>query len=121
MFSEVLASSRELLESGTPVLLTLDAQIEEEKVRLLASRVESLEKAIAARVRNLRISVAGSLEVDELQKVIAADGRGKGRIVLVTRSNGHVVEVGLPGNYAIQPKTLSGLKNVLGILEMREF
>ena len=121
MFSEVLAASRELLDSGTPLLLTLDAQLEEDKVRLLANRVESLEKAIAARVRNLKISVAGSLEVSELRDLISADGRGKGRIVLVARSNGHVVEVALPGTYAIQSKTLAGLKNVPGILEMREF
>ena len=59
--------------------------------------------------------------MSELRDLISADGRGKGRIVLVTRSNGHVVEVALPGTYAIQSKTLAGLKNVPGILEMREF
>jgi DNA polymerase-3 subunit alpha len=121
MFSEVLSVSRELLDSGAPVLLMLDAQMEEDKVRLLASRVDSLEKALAARVRNLKIRVAPELPVDEFQKLLAEDGRGKGRIVLLARSNGHVIEVALPGSYAIQPKTLSGLKDIPGILEMREF
>ena len=121
MFSEVLSVGRELLDSGAPVLLTLDARLEDDKVRLLASRVDSLEKAIAARVRNLKIRVADSLPVDEVRDLLAADGRGKGRIILVARSNGHVVEVALPGTYAIQPKTLAGLNNLPGIAEIREF
>ena len=121
MFSEVLSASRDLLESGAPILLTLDAQLEDDKVRLLASRVDSLEKALAARVRNLKLKVLPSLPMDEFQKLLAEDGRGKGRIVLVTRSNGHAVEVALPGGYAIQPKTLAGLRDVPGIAEIREF
>ncbi len=121
MFSEVLSASRELMDSGAPLLLTLDAQMEQDKVRLLASRVDSLEKAMAARVRNLKIRVAPELLVEEFQQLITEDGRGKGRIVLLARSNGHVVEVALPGSYAIQAKTLSGLKVIPGVIEMREF
>jgi DNA polymerase-3 subunit alpha len=121
MFSEVLSASRELLDSGAPVLMILDAQMEDEKVRLLTNRVESLEKALAARVRNLKIRVAPELPVDEFRQLMAADGRGKGRIILLTRSNGHIVEVALPGTYAIQPKTLSGLKDIPGVAEIREF
>jgi len=121
MFSEVLSVARDLLESGAPVLMTLDAQMEEDKIRLLTSRVESLEKALAARVRNLKIRIAPELPMDEFRKLLNDDGRGKGRIVVVTRSNGHVVEVALPGGFAIQPKTLAGLKDVPGVVEMREF
>ena len=121
MFSEVLSASRDLLDSGAPVLMIVDAQMEDERVRLLASRVDSLEKAMAARVRNLKIRVGADLPVDEFRQLIAEDGRGKGRIVLLTRSNGHVVEVALPGTYAIQSKTLAGLRDVPGVSEIREF
>ena len=121
MFSEVLATARELMDGGTPMLLTLEAQLEQEKVRLLVTRVESLEKAIAAKVRNLKLRVETALPMDEFRDLMMADGRGKGRIVVVTRSNGHEVEVSLPGTYAIQPKTLAGLKNIPGIADIREF
>jgi DNA polymerase-3 subunit alpha len=121
MWSEVLAASRELLESGAPVLLTLDAQMDDERgVRLLCSRADPLEKALAARLKNLRLSVNDTMPVHELQDLLAADGRGNGRITLAARSNGSWVEIALPGRYAIQPKTLAGLKNVPGILEIRE-
>jgi DNA polymerase-3 subunit alpha len=121
VFSEVLSASRDLLDSGTPVLLTLDGQLEDDKLRLLGSRIESLEKAVAARVRNLKIRVEPSVPVDELRVLFAADGRGKGRIILVTRTASHDVEVALPGTYAIQPKTLTGLNDIPGITEIREF
>ena len=121
MFSEVLSASRDLLDAGAPVLLTLDAQMEDDKVRLLASRVDSLEKALAARVRNLKIRVSPELPVDKFQDLIAKDGRGKGRIVLETRSNGHWIDVALPGGYAIQSKTFTGLRDMPGVVEMREF
>ncbi|MCB2106330.1 MAG: DNA polymerase III subunit alpha, partial [Rhodobacteraceae bacterium] len=120
MFSEVLQASRDLLESGMPILLTVDAQLEEERVRLLASRVDSLEKALAARLKNLRIQVDQAVPLPELQALLDADGRGNGRIHLSARSNGHWIEIALPNRYAIQPKTLSGLKNLPGVVEIRE-
>ena len=121
MFSEVLSESKELLESGAPLLLTVDAKLEDEKVRLLASKVDSLEKAIARRLSNLRITVTGDLPVTELRTLLDADGRGNNRIVVTTRENGHWIDVALPGKFAIQPKTLSGLKNMPGIADIREF
>ena len=121
VFSEVLSASRDLLDPGTPVLLTLDAQLEDEKLRLLASRIDSLEKAVAARVRNLRIRIESNVPMHELRDLLMADGRGKGRIVLSTRTKDMDVDVALPGTYAIQPKTLSGLNNIHGIAEIREF
>jgi DNA polymerase-3 subunit alpha len=121
MFSEVLAASKDLLESGAPLLLTVDAQLEDEKVRLLASKVDALEKAIARRLSNLRITVTGDLPVAELRTLLDADGRGNNRIVVTTRENGHWIDVALPGKFAIQPKTLAGLKNIPGIADIREF
>ncbi len=120
MFSEVLASSRDLMDSGAPVLMTLDAQMEEERIRLLCSRADPLEKALAARLKNLKLSISDALPVFELQDILNADGRGNGRITLSARSNGHWVEITLPGRYAIQPKTLAGLKNIPGITDIRE-
>ena len=121
MFSEVLAASRDLLDADMPVLLTLDAQMEDDKVRLLTSHVESLEKALAAKVRNLKILVTSDLDVARLSEVMNDDGRGKGRVVLEARVNGSVVEVKFSEGYAIQPKTLSRLGDISGVADIREF
>src|SRR5204863_2755838 len=61
MFSEVLSAARDLLESGMPLLLTVDAQLEDDKVRLLVSRVDALDKVVAARLKNLKLTVGADL------------------------------------------------------------
>ncbi len=120
IFSEVLIASRELLESEAPLLLTVDAQLENDQVRLLASKIEALESALSKRLSNLRITVTSDVPVAELRDLLAQDGRGNNRIILSARQNGHWVDVALPGKFAIKPATLSGLKNIPGIAEIRE-
>lgn len=90
-------------------------------MRLLASKVEPLETALAKRLSNLRITVTCDVMVQELRELLAQDGRGNNRIVLTTRQNGHWIDVALPGKFAIKPATLAGLKNIPGIAEIREF
>ncbi|MGE4064944.1 MAG: DNA polymerase III subunit alpha [Rhodospirillaceae bacterium] len=121
MWSEVLAASKELLDGEGAVLLTLDAQLENGKVRLIATRVDDLEKAAAARVRNLELHVTPDLSAPDLSALLSSDGRGNGKIVVVTRQNGHFVQLALPERYAIQPKTLSKLRELHGIADIREF
>jgi len=56
MFSEVLAASRELLDSEAAVLLTLMPR-SRMKSAPARQRVEDLDKALSARVRNLKVHV----------------------------------------------------------------
>ncbi|MDG2321442.1 MAG: DNA polymerase III subunit alpha [Rhodospirillaceae bacterium] len=121
VFSEVLVASRELLESGDPLLITLDAKLENDQLRLMATRMTPLDEAVAARLDNLRIQIKDGARVDELQEIIDADGKGNGRILLVARSNGHEVEVSLPDRYSISASTLGRIKDVPGVEEIRQF
>lgn len=121
VFSEVLVASRELMESGQPMLITLDAKHEDDQVRLMVTKLTPLEEAIAARLDNLRIQLKDGTPVDEIREIIDADGRGNGRILLVAQSNGHEVEVALPDRYAISPETLGRVKDVPGVMDIRQF
>lgn len=121
VFSEVLVASRELMESGQPMLITLDAKLEDDQVRLMATKMRPLDEAVAARLDNLRIQVSDGAPVAEIKEIIDADGRGNGRILLVARSNGHEVEVALPNRYAISSATLGRIKDVPGVTDIRQF
>jgi len=121
VFSEVLAASRELMESGQPMLITLEGRIEDDQVRLLANKMTPLDEAVAARLDNLRIQVNDGAPVEEIKEIIDADGRGNGRILLVARANGHEVEVALPDRYAISSTTLGRIKDVPGVTDIRQF
>jgi DNA polymerase III subunit alpha len=121
VFSEVLAASRELLESGQPMLITLDARHENDQVRLMVTKLMPLDEAVAARLDNLRIQVKDGAPVEELKEIIEADGRGNGRILLVARVNGHEIEIALPDRYAISSQTLGRVKDVPGVTDIRQF
>jgi len=103
------------------MLVTLDARMEDDRVRLMATKMTKLDEAVAARLDNLRVQVRDGAPVDELREIIAADGRGNGRILLVARSNGHEVEVALPDRYAISAQTLAKIKDVPGVMDIRQF
>lgn len=121
VFSEVLAASRELMDSGQPMLITLEGRIEDDQVRLMANKMRPLDEAVAARLDNLRVQLSDGAPVDEIKEIIDADGRGNGRILLVARSNGHEVEVALPDRYAISATTLGRIKDVPGVTDIRQF
>ena len=48
LFSEVLATSRDLLASGKPLLITADARLEDDAVKLLAQTIQPLDVAAAS-------------------------------------------------------------------------
>ncbi|MFL2770364.1 MAG: DNA polymerase III subunit alpha [Rhodospirillaceae bacterium] len=121
IFSEVLSSSRDILESGNPLLLTLDARLEDDQVRLLVNRLTLLDEAIASRLDNLRIQISDSARVDELKEIFVVDGKGKSRILLVTVSNGYEVEIALPERYAISAITLAHVKDIPGVEDIRQY
>jgi len=118
-FSDVISASREMLESGKPLLVTLDARIEDDKVRLMATKVEALEEAVTGRLRNIEIHVSDQLSIDKLTTVLADDGYGQGKIVFVVRANGHLVEIKLNDGYAVSPATVSAIRNMAGVTELK--
>ena len=55
MFSDLLATGRDLLEPGKTVLLTADVRTEEDSLRLTAQQVRPLDEAVADAAAGLRI------------------------------------------------------------------
>ncbi len=121
IFSEVLAKSRELLDSGKPLLVYADARVEEENVRLLASDIKALDQEVANSAAGLRIGIGDAGAVEELRKVVANAKKGKGAIRVQVRSaEGAEVEIRLKETFAITPEIRQALGQVPGILEVAE-
>jgi DNA polymerase-3 subunit alpha len=120
IFSEVLAASRDLLESGQPLLLTLDARMEEEQIKLLAQEIQALDQAAAKTSGGIKVYFADSTPVADLKALLARETRGKGRVILVPQTDQGDVELLLKGNYALSPGLLSSLRSLPGVRELRE-
>ncbi|MEE8279785.1 MAG: OB-fold nucleic acid binding domain-containing protein, partial [Alphaproteobacteria bacterium] len=121
VFSEVLAASRELLESGTPVLVTADARRDGEGMRLTAQSIRPLDEAVASAAPGLKVFVAHEAALPGLKEVIARVQKGRGRVDLVLDLAPEAeVEIALPGGYAVTPEAQSAIKALPGVVEVRE-
>ncbi len=121
VFSEVLAASRDLLDSGRPVLLTAEVRADGEGVRLSAQNIEDLDAAAAKAVAGLKIRIDRAEALDGLKRAIAQGRGGRGRVSLILDTDeDQAVEITLPGGYAISAQLRAALGAVPGIVELRD-
>ena len=128
IFSDTLAVCRELLEPGTPVIISVEAERDGETLKMRVQSLEALDKAAAAIPRNLRvvldpgplssgkISMAG---VRALMKPSVARG-GEIRLVLPLADRGRELEFVLPGRFEISPQDSNRLAVMPGVTEVVE-
>ncbi|WP_424813997.1 DNA polymerase III subunit alpha [Roseococcus sp. YIM B11640] len=120
-FSEILNRSRELLEEGQAVLVTAEARLDGEALRLTAQDVEPLEKAAAGVGQGMRIFLDTATAVPDIRKLLERDGRGKGRVSLVPRlAPGQEVELTLPGLWNVSPRIMQAMKLLSGVSGVEE-
>ncbi|MBR0653795.1 DNA polymerase III subunit alpha [Plastoroseomonas arctica] len=120
-FSEVLNRSRELLVEGRAILVTAEAKMEGEALRLTAQEVESLEKAAAGIAQGVRLWLDQTAAVEPIRLLLEREGRGKGRVVLVPMTGpGQEVELALPGSFNVGPRLMQAMKVVPGVASVEE-
>jgi DNA polymerase-3 subunit alpha len=121
LFSEVLGQARDLLGSGKPLLISADARLEEETVKLLAQNISPLDQAAASAAAGLRIAVNDIVALPGLRDIIGGEKKGRGRIVLDLVLGGDAsAEIQLPGAFAISADTRARLADLAGVVEVQE-
>lgn len=121
VFSEVLAQCRDLLASGTPILLSVDADRKgEDEIRFLAQAIEPLTEAVAAVTRKLNIHVSGSGAIGEIKALLVRAGAGKVRVSLVMNAGGNEAEIELPGSWNVTEGIPRSLRAIGGVGDVRE-
>ncbi len=120
IFSEVLSASREFLEAGEPLLLTVEGRSEGESLRLMASDIAPLAAAVAEAGVGLKLFLSGREPLDRVKAVLEHEPRGRGRIALVLDlADGQEVELELPDSYRLSPDARQEIKTLAGI-EVRD-
>jgi len=121
LFSEVLSSSRELLVAGNAILITADAQLQNDELRLTVQSVRALDQAAAsAPGAGLTIYVKDPAPLKGLDGILKRDAKGRGTISLLLELPDREVEMKLPGGFAITPQVRAALKALPGIVDVRE-
>jgi DNA polymerase-3 subunit alpha len=120
-FSEVLARSRETLAQGSNVLVTADLKVEGEAIRVTAQDVVPLEQAASSAGASIRIWLRETEAVPHIRDLLARQGAGQGRVILVPRiGTERSVEIALPGGYSVTPRLAQALTTVPGVERVDE-
>ncbi|MEX0319409.1 MAG: DNA polymerase III subunit alpha [Ruegeria sp.] len=128
LFSETLEKSREFLETGAHVVLTAEATMEADQLKLLGRSVGPIDAAVAeAGVTGLRIFVDEAQALPTVAKVLeeaasAARGASKGPIQLCLLDPGLPgdVEMELGQDFPITPQIKGAIKSLEGVLSVEE-
>jgi DNA polymerase-3 subunit alpha len=115
-FSETLSRCRDILTEGSALLVTADARVEGETLRLTAQDAEPLDRAAADLGQELRIGLDSAEAVPAIRDLLASLAPGKGRVVLLPRlAPGQEVEIALPRRVAVPPRLAQALKAIPGV------
>ncbi len=119
VFSELLSSRRDLLQSGSAVLIRADARMDGDQVKLTGQAIEDLDKALSNTAAGLRVVMRDEEAVKPMHELIASL-RGRGRITLALELDDHEVEVALPGGFNVPPSVRQKLADLPGVMAVEE-
>jgi len=119
-FSETLAQARPLLDAGGPMLIEVDAKLEEEQLRLTCQGIASLDQEAAKAAAGIRVVIEDPAPLGPLRALIQGAGRGRNRVTVVARCADREVDLGLPVPLALTPAFMSDLRAIAGIAEVEE-
>jgi len=120
VFSELLATARELLEVGQSLFIKAAIQFEGETPRITANSFERLDEVAARSTPGLRLHIASDKPLPQLSAALSGD-RGRGKISVVVRAENNLeVEIDLKDSYLITPELLRTIREISGIDEIQE-
>jgi DNA polymerase III subunit alpha len=119
LFSELLATARDLLEPGKSVVLLVDVQEQGDDLRLTCHEVKPLEEEVARTGEGLQIVLSEPAAAPHLRNILDQIGRGKGKIsILVDVGGMKEAEISLPGAYAVSAKSRAAIKAIQGVADV---
>ncbi len=116
-FSDTLNAARDLLEPGTSVIVSVEADLEGEDLKLRLQGVEGLDAAAAKVVQGVQIFVRDATPIESIAKRLDRKGKAPVLLTLITES-GREVDIELGKNFVMTPQVKGALKAVNGVLDV---
>ena len=131
IFSDTLNTSGHLLEAGTPVLVSVEAERDGDTVKLRVLGLQALDEAAASVQRGLKLVLdrrmlqSKKISLDTLKAELKAPtggpkSGGEIRFVLELDDRERTLEIDLPGKYDVGPMMQGHLGALPGVLEVVE-
>ena len=119
----MLEASRDHLDAGQNVVLTVKAELEGDTLKLLAQAITPIDAATAsAGAPDLRIHLARPEAAQSLAALLSkVEARSRAAITLcVTDTQGREIDIDLPGQYPVTPQIKGAIKATHGVLAVEE-
>jgi DNA polymerase-3 subunit alpha len=121
VFSEVLATRRDVLVPGVSLLVRASFQIDGETVRCTAQEIEPLDAAISRLGTTVEIAIDGADPLPAIARTLAAAPGGRGTVrLLAWLGGGEEAEIALPLRATLTPEVLHRLRSIAGVRDIRE-
>jgi DNA polymerase-3 subunit alpha len=123
IFSDLLNASRDLLEAGTPILLSIDvdSKPDSDELRYLAQSIEPLTAAVQTVTRLVTMQVAAPEAVAKVKSILTESGQGRVKVqMMIDAGKNREVVMELPGGFTIQEDTAKKLRGISGVTTVKE-
>ncbi|MCH8836070.1 MAG: DNA polymerase III subunit alpha, partial [Proteobacteria bacterium] len=121
VFSELLSACQDILEVGNSLFIRASVRFDGDAARFNANALEPLDQAAARAPPGALVVVDSAEPLGRLHEVLMRQGKGRGRVKLVSRIDAATeVEIDLPGGFVVSPAVLRTLREIPGIVDVRE-
>lgn len=120
LFSETLLKHRDLLKSEGALLVTADARRENETIKLLCVRLQTLEDVIAQNHTGLGLWIHNTECLDEIKTVLRDDGGGHAPLKFFVDTGKEIVEISMPYKFRLSGALRESLKSIRGVIGIKD-
>ncbi|MBI1170132.1 DNA polymerase III subunit alpha [bacterium] len=123
VFSDTLEAARDFLEPGMNVVLTVEANLEGDTLKLLARGAAPIDQVAAdAGAQAIRVHLNRAEAIPSLAALLAkVEGRSKAQITLcLPDESGREIDVTLPDPYPLTPQIRGAIKAMSGVVMVEE-
>ena len=118
LFAETLEQFRSMLETGSAVVLTVDAENRPEGVSARINNVKSLEEEAGRVERHLNIFLRDEQPLASIPDLVSKRGEGSISLIVLQGQGEREVEIGLSGKRLVSPQIASAIKGVPGVVDV---
>jgi DNA polymerase-3 subunit alpha len=115
----VLNASRDLLEPGKAVVLTVEVEHNGDEAKLLAQSVRSVDNVVATTEAGMKVFIDDAKPLPALQSRLTEKGKGLVSLILLGEG-GREIEIQLKGGYKVTPQIRGAIKSVPGVVDVQE-
>lgn len=121
MFSEELARTREFLIAGESLMLTVEAEMRDDNMRITIQSVQKLADAMAMQPRKCIVKLENAKSLEQMKSIVSNDGQGVSTLMFdVPANDGHRAEMVVPGRWKLSGAAIASLRKLAGVKDIIE-